>query len=401
MQARHCPKCGIQLEALAGICPGCGALAPVKSDAEVLAERVPDPIQIPASISMPAAPISTERQTSLVSRLVGFLVVILIVALLLVTFVMLRNSTPSRSKVRNAEAKVNLHDIQLALEKFAAAEGEYPPYLIGGEARYAEAIVAGSHDMPFMGIKECDLANVSDPLLRAGYLTQYPHNPFMKNGKALHTMQCSLPTAQRGEDPLRNDSADGETLGTRFGPECRTLGNVLADPRYPSWSIPSPLGPRGTLTFDSGADVEYDMWDMWVGEQPAPFLPGEFFYKSAGPLVMSGDITGFSGELPLPTAVEYYVLGAYGGIREKGKDMLGEEQQVAIASSSDVSSSDVLDPTLSTLKIWPWTRSQVGSSGRQGSPYSAAKNSGSACYPFAYGNPNGISDAVVLLLTAE
>jgi hypothetical protein len=53
----------------------------------------------------------------------------------------------------------------------------------------------------------------------------------------------------------------------------------------------------------------------------------------------------------------------------------------------------------SEREIWPWVRSQTGSDDREGAPYSPA-NVGDSNDQLQYGNPNGVRDGVVLVLTA-
>jgi hypothetical protein len=53
-----------------------------------------------------------------------------------------------------------------------------------------------------------------------------------------------------------------------------------------------------------------------------------------------------------------------------------------------------------TLNIWPWTRSEVGSPANlEGSPYSPA-NASDTNEQLQYGNPNGVRDGLILVVTA-
>jgi len=300
----------------------------------------------------------------------------------------MQQSASERSAARNEESYQGLHDIQVAVERYHRDAGQYPAYLIGGEARYAAKIAAGSEKNAFIGIRDCPREGVSDPLLRGGYLTKYPGNPFIKSGAALHEVQANLPSSLAGEDPLRNASSDGPTLGTRFGPRCLTMGNVLADPRYTQWETKTTGAGQLAMLSDSWANIEYDFWDMWIGDKPLPFLPGEFFYKSAGPLALSAAEPPAASKPLLPTSITDYILGVYGGIGEKGKDILGTEPTLRL-KLSDGSERDIAS----------WTRSTTDPTAKpDGSPYGFATNTASP-FRLSYGNPNGVRDALILVLT--
>src|SRR5690606_23384943 len=181
----------------------------------------------------------------------------------------------------------------------------------------------------FNQITEIDpTERASDPLLRRGYIDAYPKNPFTTNGVAIHRVQDTLPTsAVNSSDPLRNGQGNpGEDYGTRFGPYCTSIGVVLADPRYTQWVYFDIDG--GTRNVENTyANIEYNFWDMWEGNKPFPYLPGMFFYKSVGPIIAVGNEDA-AQEPILPTQSDQYMMGGYGSIRTKGKDILGPEEQI-------------------------------------------------------------------------
>ncbi len=380
MGIRHCPHCGGELGAATGICPSCGAATPS-----------------PGSVRGVPAPATPQRSFSL-GALAGVLSVLLVLAIVLLVVRGMQHVTHSNSAARGGESKQDLNTVQRAVEKYRTDQGQYPTYLIGGEARYADSVAQGNSERAFIDIRDCNRGQVSDPLLREGYLEQYPANPFLKNGLTVHMLQQNLPGSMMGGDPLRNDSkfnSGAMQLGTRFGARCTTMGNVLADPRYPTWVCQQDASGKAMITnFNSGADVEYRYWDLWRGDRPLPFLVGEFFYKSAGPIVAASDMERPSAGLPLPTSVDYYILGAYGAATDRGQDVIGPEPQLRIDLGARGSRT-----------LFPWTRSTTGFGGvtgnMEGSPYGAAPDTNSPCYPFTYGNPNGIDDAIILVLTAQ
>jgi len=354
--------------------------------------------------------------------LIELLVVIVIIGIL--AAIALPNYIKVKEKAKEAEVKANLHNVQLSVERFAVdTEGSYPSYLIGGEPKYAATVSPGGASS-FSDVREVEPQEaVSDPLIRRGYVDAYPRNPFTKNGISVHQLQLSLPTAQAGEDPLRNEGPWAEELGTRFGPYCTTMGSVLCDARYRNWNYVD-LQNGSSTEQPTYCDVEYQFWDMWQGNKPLPYLPGQFFYKGAGPIIAVGDMD--PSEPPIPTDTDMYMLGGYGGIRTKGKDILGEEKPILYTRRSDAGSQwlasavdsdtggakpmqsdpgDPGDPTggggggLDTIEILPWTRSQSSDSEYEGSPYGPA-NVGDSNDQLQYGNPNGIRDGIVLVLTA-
>jgi prepilin-type N-terminal cleavage/methylation domain-containing protein len=363
--------------------------------------------------------------------LIELLVVIVIIGIL--AAIALPNYIKVKEKAKEAEVKANLHNIQLSVERFAVdTEGSYPNYLIGGEPKYANQVLTGSSANAFQDIRECNpLEGVSDPLLRKGYIDAYPRNPFVKSGIAIHQVQTNLPSSQTTDDPLRNDYQDGADLGTRFGPYCTTMGSVLADPRYKTWLfVDTTQNPPQYLEPDTDCNIEYSFWDMWIGNKPLPYLPGQFFYKSVGPIVAVGQEDAENDPI-IPTESDQYMMGGFGGIRTKGKDVLGRESQIIyrlrVASAgnnwlADATWSEpggpVTGPLLdqpiddpgpgpgpgfntTALAIWPWTRSQISgnTSDREGSPFQPA-DPGDSNDQLDYGNPNGIRDALILVLTA-
>jgi hypothetical protein len=326
------------------------------------------------------------------------LLLLLALAMVLLAVAAAQSAGGKNTAALETEVQAKLHMIQVAVEQYGADRGgTYPPYLIGGGARYAATVHPESKVGTFTGIRDCDSpTGLSDPLLRRGYLTAYPSNPFIRDGGALHQVQENLPSSQSGDDPLRNGHPDGERQGTRFGPDCRLMGSVLADPRYRQWTGTDDAGTAARTTNSTWADIEYEFWDVWIGDKPLPYLPGEFFYKSAGPLLASQAEDSASGPV-LPTRRVRYILGAYGSIYTKGKDVLGEEQPL-FAYEKDPLQHGGNAVLSASLQVWPWTRSEVSTSAadREGSPYSAQ---GTDTQQIAYGNPNGIRDAITMVLT--
>jgi prepilin-type N-terminal cleavage/methylation domain-containing protein len=352
--------------------------------------------------------------------LIELLVVIVIIGIL--AAIALPNYIKVKDKAKEAEVKANLHNVQLSVERFAVdTEGSYPSYLIGGEGKYAGTVNPQSSSS-FSDVQSVNPAeHVSDPLLRRGYIDAYPRNPFTRQGIAVHQLQETMDGTR--DDPLRNGTDTGRLYGTRFGPYCTTMGSVLSEPRYKTWHYVDLTNPNNNddqaRTY---AEIEYQFWDMWQGNKPLPFLPGQFFYKGVGPIVAVGGNDGSTAPI-IPTDTDQYMLGGYGSIRSKGKDILGTETQIQYRVRGSAGSNwlagagdpgpvsgplQVTGPPpppppvnggTSTRAIWPWTRSQDSTTNRAGSPFAAAL-AGEANDQLSYGNPNGIRDGLILVLTA-
>jgi hypothetical protein len=279
----------------------------------------------------------------------------------------------SKTYARRGEAKANLHEIQLGIERFTMdTGGNYPKYLIGGSAQQ-EDNPKNPHEQ------------ASDPLLKGGYIAVYPRNPFAvpQDVKAMQ---------EQYKDPFRPGTEQSK-FGMRFGDDYTLMGQVLADFRYPK--LP---GQKMTKVNDlfCYADTEYPFWDIWPegAKKPKPFLPGEFFYKSGSELFVGNsydspkEIDPKRPESFTPTS---YMLGLYGAHNDRGMDVLGPESLLWFAGRRG------------EISVPMWTRSTTIPDQYMefaGSPYGPFI-SDSAIAPFEYGSPNEIYDAIVLVLTPD
>lgn len=366
-------------------------------------------------------------ETSSQAGLSNAVVVAIVAAVLIAVVVALSAFTKIAQHARETEGKNNLHAIQVALEKYGTDhQGQYPLYLIGGEARYAarEDPSAAAGRGYFAEITECpDLAQVSDPMLRAGCLTAYPRNPFVASGRSVHQAQLELPAWPSAGDPLRNfklpimpwrdwwtneeqlrlamrqgNIPEGR-LGTRFGARCDLMGQVLADPRFPTLQVNDPAAKK-CLLINSHANVEYPFYDVW-GSYHKPYLPGEFFYKGSG--MVDYHDARLSETQPLaPSSITQYMLGLYGAPRTKGKDVLANEMPIFagwLVDGKPVFQNPNGELTQDLL-IWLWTRSTNEPFGLGGSPFSDSHGELPYWEPM-YGNSNGIRDGIILVLTTR
>lgn len=332
----------------------------------------------------------------------GIIVWLSLLGFVLLLVLAMEDVTESKEAAKLTEAKQSLHDIQLSVERFCVDNQAYPDYLIGGN-RYVTTRIDDSAERPFQELRVIDdLTQLPDPLVRTGYLT-YPRNPFIKGDTAaclaVHKMQLSIP-GTGGADPLRNgDGGVGNLGGTRFGSGCSAMGQVLADARYPQISYtPDELVNGGP--YPSYADTGYPFWDIYSGDQPKPYLPGEFFYKSNGiALCFDAAASATTPVRPVKSngdsSLDGYIMGVYGPRTDKGKDLFGAERQVN-GWTKGADGKLVRDPA--GILVWPWTRSTVAADTYDGCPYTAGTTNED--YQWSYGNPNGVRDALALILTA-
>jgi hypothetical protein len=338
-------------------------------------------------------------------RVFAFEIVVVLATILITLGVALPAYNRSKDKAKEAEVKNNLHTIQLALERFCIdMDGNYPQYLIGGE-------MPGVPD-PLQNVSRKALysdPNVnkrlmqSDPLIRRGYMGCYPKNPFVnsKSVASIENLQIEV------RDPLRV-GAEGDKQDYRFGKDCNVMGNVSCDYRYPDYvDVTTGEGPK---TVKSYADFDgYPFFDVWHGNRPSLYLPGEFFYKSNGEIV-AADPSAIDTLKPVkPFVTEMYILGGYGSIRTKGKDVFGPEPEIIAYVYPDRKQDDLnyeasfgCIAALRKIMIPSWTRWLIKKDDEgcfPGSPYSVSTIIG--FHQLSPGNPNGIPDGIVCVLTSE
>lgn len=340
------------------------------------------------------------RRDSSLARIGGIVLWLSILGFVLLVVMAMDETSDAKAAARLGQAKQSLHEIQLSVERFHIDCEVYPAYLTGGGRDYAAQVDVNAAE-PFTGITVLnDLTRVPDPLVRQGYLS-YPRNPFaigMGAGDShwrtdIHQLQLAIP-GTGGQDPLRNGEGGlGASCGTRFGQFCQTVGQVLADPRYPQ-IVYSQYEPPLAEQSPSYAGIGYPFWDIYTGDQPKPYLPGEFFYKSSG-VMRSADAAASAAGPVRPDKPRTYIMGLYCPRTDQGKDVIGDEQQV-LGWVEGADGKLGWDPA--GTKCWPWTRSTVEPQLRGGSPF-AAGLPGEA-HQYQYGNPNGVRDGIALVLTS-
>jgi len=264
--------------------------------------------------------------------LIELLVVITIIGIL--AAIALPNYIKAKDKAKEVEVKANIHTIQIALERYATDNRDYPAYLIGGDNEgwlYWHRINDPVEDENML---------VRDPLISWNYIESYPQNPFMEDGTIVIDATSIIADPQQG---------DGDP---RFGYRGDIMGNGVEDfffyhyreGGYPtSWT--STIETRRTLpeglTFSDTEDTTYGMGlhYMFGGHRQwypdggmgtiFTFWPGNFFYRCGG-FHSSNQRAGWTYYDPgyfLPGRIDRYILGGYGCSRNEGWDVIRYEYQ--------------------------------------------------------------------------
>ncbi len=264
----------------------------------------------------------------------------LAVILLFIIFlgaVIIPNVVQSLRKSKEAQVKSNIHTIQIALERYMTDNGQYPAYLLGGDIEGWQAW----HDR-WDGVNDIDMgdgriasnADVKDPLIEYGYITSYPHNPFVDDRAGRRII------ARTNVDGT-NNHGDGDP---RFGFKGNVMGQGLDDmnffcgARYPFDYGWSEIETRRTLDRGDWMNVpeefknpETNMYYLFGGRR-APegheddvvytFWPGNFFYKATSSVLTTSD-----GRTHPPNTFgtglenyDRYILGGYGAEGTRGQD---------------------------------------------------------------------------------
>lgn len=315
------------------------------------------------------------------------------ILLLLLNLVILPAFTEQKDKAKLAEAKAYLHDIQLAIERYAVDKVQYPPWLIGGERSYSAHTEGELYKKTRI---DKQVWRVSDVLLRFGYLEEYPQNPFVQTGSdglSIHRQQVE------NGDGLRSGS-EGDVYGTRFGAYCDHMGNVMADFRFQQWNPQDPGDPKADqptqLTWAHVNYHQYDFTEIVLPTYPEQrmknraVMPGQFFYKAHGPLVFTQN--NRPTDIVLPIEIDRYILGLYGPETEPGADIIGPEPIIKVEKADGK-----FHFTTGTFRS---ATGQEREPPYQGSPYGTVTNEKELTMQVTIGNPNGIRDGIALVVNS-
>lgn len=262
--------------------------------------------------------------------LIEMLVVITILGMLI--GLALPNLIRAKQKALEAQIKTNVHALRMDLERYASDhDGYYPAYLWGGSAdswcwdmASNAPMRAGCGAQGKVNPTSATVNQVLDPLIRYGYRSSYPKNPFISNNQSI----CV---------PFRNDPRFGCPIQAEFD---SLMGNTMMDPNVPD----SGFGDVNTIGYAGRLD---DFFPAGDDEPTFDWIPGEFFYRSwssrrdrawcaasagvpnvATPWPHSSDASYLSGQTPARRNCEtdgladYYILGGYGWTLTPGMDLV-------------------------------------------------------------------------------
>lgn len=320
------------------------------------------------------------------------IIIIAVIVFVLILPGLINAFNNSRDHAKASEAKANLHNIQLMIERYAVDKIQYPPYLIGGtRSSFVKPAESGSSS-------RLETDPTSDPLLREGYLDSYPRNPFVLRGE-------NVLEAQRIFGDGLGPGLAGSQGGYRFGADGKVMGNIMADIRYvrrvqegASENDDRNRWFGGEFSnFGYGgrdrtwADVNYYQYyfeERQSKRQTVIGMPGQFFYKSMGPVVFHS--TDDPMGIVIPIERDRYMVGllSTGG---RGNDILGPEPLVQVIFKGGHNG----DNELQQFRAGTGQESGWPSGG---SPFGPLRQGEDISNQVTMGNSDGISDSVGLAL---
>jgi len=337
-----------------------------------------------------------------------------VTTLLAIILLMSCTGTGSMDAEKERETKVNLHSIQIALERYATDHnGEYPEYIMGGD------LESWDSENGVIAISQAAEGQVPplDPLIEMGYLASYPTNPFFDSTSALTTIVA-----------LTGSCAEEGFGDVRFGMNGNLMGNCLDDPRYlfnengqatdyQYTMLADPEANIGVIR-DEGPNSFYCMGGLDIQRY---WWPGEFFYRSGGDFFISvppdrvegSEFRTIWGWQYFP--VNKYILGAYGSQRTAGLDVIRITTRDGFAASEMPGADtgiiageyyqDHANPARSashpdfSIQI-KYSNPETMGGGEQGlMPQFPYYEAGTRAWMF--GAPDGYKDGIILTLTSD
>jgi prepilin-type N-terminal cleavage/methylation domain-containing protein len=289
--------------------------------------------------------------------LIELLVVIVIIGIL--AAMALPNFIKAREKAKEAEVKSNIHSIQIALERYAVDTGGFYPFILYGGDITDTFVKLGAPVNPDTGESYYQppeepgyqpYAGDYDILIQAGYLAQYPTNPFQRTRDVSRFGKLMTDPAENGFGPLEFhfDVTGTSRVNIWAQPVDRalyyvrrsvggSLGNLMWDTsegqRHAPWPIvvvPAPqpdvmtgyVNPTySSFAFESSTNYRDD-YQFWL-------TPGNFYYYAlfegtgsySSFVSTSGGSGGANANAPLSGAVIGFHLCGYGTLSNAGHDV--------------------------------------------------------------------------------
>jgi len=369
---------------------------------------------------------SNERGFSLIEIVVVFSLICVLCATSCIG-----NYVKEKEKAKEAEVKCNCHTIQISLERYMTDNNEYPHYLLGGDIDgwlNWHAKWDGVNDLNMSEERVASNDRVDDPLVEYDYITSYPFNPFVGDGRII-TRQTNV------------DGTDNQGEGDpRFGYKGNVMGQGLDDmsffrgANHPGPFHWSEIETRRTLdrgdwmnvpeAFKSSSPVDTQMYYVFGGFTRPPesggrgkgkqdviytFWPGNFFYKATSDQVISRE--GWA--IPVPNAnigghYNRYILGGYGAEGTVGVDVIrtiwwnpdGERLSWKCPPPFDEDCFDLGYELFNGNFHEPGGLPEVfGGGDERNGPWNPYNQGGKSADDFVYGAPDGVPDGVILVLT--
>ncbi|MCX6644834.1 MAG: type II secretion system protein [bacterium] len=357
----------------------------------------------------------------------GFTVIELMIALsmfFIVLAILMPGFVRAADITRESETKSNLHEIQVAIERYMADNDTYPWFLLGGDQTgwdgwHRKWHGANEMEVEFSGTATND--KVMDYLIEFDYLTSYPENPFVDDGASVILRTC-----------VEGESSPGSG-DPRFGYDGTAMGMGLDDMNFFKGALHAgsfswtEVETRRTL--DRGAwmnvpdefkDVNTDMYYLFGGQEPMfgnysgqtiyTFWPGNFFYKATPDTVMGNR---HFMEFSQPNTCRIggprtrYILGCYGDTGTMGMDVIrlnaytesGDNVKWRLPQGMSILSLDCGYEDFSNGTSEAGGLPEVfGGGDEETGPWWYYNEGGTNSGEFIYGAPDGIADGVILVL---
>lgn len=331
---------------------------------------------------------------------------------------------PCPPKNKESETKANCHTIQVSVERYFTDHGEYPPYLLGGDidgwaAWHEQWDGLNEVQMPDGRVASNDL--VCDPLIEEGYLTSYPFNVFVSDGRRV----IEATNVQGLREYAKGDP--------RFGYKGNEMGQGLDDPNFFCGAIqPGPyhwseIETRRTLDHGDWMNVPEafknpeKMYYLFGGrrnddprakdEVVYTHWPGNFFYRAASEAPVSSD-----GKTLLPPNTHRggpytrFLLGGYGAEGSVGMDIIRLEPFDPDGNRVSWRTPDEFGADLYFCGYEYFT-GEPGESGGLPEVFGGGLVSLGPCWPhdmcpeapgaFIFGASDGVPDGVIIILSSE
>lgn len=266
--------------------------------------------------------------------LIELLVVITIIGIL--ASIALPNYIRAKNKAKEVQVKSSVHNVQTAVERYAVDNGDYPPFLIGGDVEgwrhWHTRFPSSISIIP-------SARYINDPLIIGGYLDSYPKNPFISNGMAVVAQ-----TGHFNPPPEGYKAGDGDP---RFGFNGTIMGNGISDPKffkrwyqdmeYQSVATELTLDLTAVDPFQKGfldehsspAGLHYTFGGRRNGGTTiALWWPGNFFYVGYQEILVArkGWTVPIPGILHGGSNFYTYIIGGYGDYQTEGLDAIRLEE---------------------------------------------------------------------------